>query len=296
MTGTVNLEELRQRLRKLDAVPMVSTILRPLLAQLNRPPEEVRIESLVGLVAVENSLAAKCLQLANSPLFGRTKPVSTIRGAVLALGIQRLQAILLSACMVNVLRGAAGMDATVLWEHSLACALVSQQFARCIRHSDPEKVYLTGLLHDIGLILGMVTYPDAIRNAFAASRAQSMTLEAAERATFGLTHCEFGAIVAEEWRLPVEVAEVARFHHASSFAEYRHYVAIVHLCDRLCQLGGLGYGYSLMEEADLAQDPAWPPLLQRHPSLRQLDLARFTFELESYFAEVKRMVAVLFRV
>jgi len=71
---------------------------------------------------------------------------------------------------------------------------------------------------------------------------------------------------------------------------------MVHLCDRLCLLGGLGYGYSLMEEVDLAQDPAWEALLQHHPGLRQLDLARFTFELESYFAEVKRVVAVLFRV
>jgi putative nucleotidyltransferase with HDIG domain len=215
---------------------------------------------------------------------------------VLALGIQRLQAILLSACMVNVLRGSAGVDATVLWEHSLACALVSQQFARRIRHSDPERVYLTALLHDIGLIMGLVVYPDAVRAAFAASRAQSMNLDSAERATFGLTHSEFGAIIAEEWRLPAEAAEVIRFHHAEDFTGYRDYVAIVHLCDRLCQLGGLGYGYALMEEVDFLQDPAWPALLQHHPDLRQLDLARFTFELESYFAEVKRVVAVLFRV
>jgi HD-like signal output (HDOD) protein len=296
MTASVTLEELRLRIRKLDAVPTVPAILRPLLAQLHRPPEEVQIESLVGLVAVENSLAAKCLQMANSPLFGRAQAVSSIRGAVIALGIQRLQGILLSACMVNLMRGTAGMDVTLLWEHSLACALVSQQFSRRIRHSDPEKVYLTGLLHDIGLILGLVTYPEAIRDALATGRAQSMPLDVAERASLGLTHCEFGGIVAEEWRLPAEVGEVIRFHHAASFTEHSDYVAIVHLCDRLCQLGGLGYGYSLMEEANLAEDPAWPALLRHHPDLRQLDLARFTFELESYFVEVKRMVAVLFRV
>jgi putative nucleotidyltransferase with HDIG domain len=297
MSATVNLDEVRQRIRNLDSVPIVPAILRPLLNQLNRPPEDVKIGSLVEMVACENSLAAKCLQMANSPLFGRAKPVNTIRGAVIALGIQRLHAILLSACMIDVFRtGSGDFDATVFWEHSFACALVAQQFARKLNHPEPEKAHLTGLLHDLGLILSLVIFPDQLRNAIALSRTKNVPLEVAEKETFGFTHCETGTVAAQEWRLPKEVAEVIHFHHADNFADHEDLVAIVHLSDRLCQLGGLGYGYPLMVEVDLLQDPAWDALLTKHTALRKLDLARFTFELETYFVEVKKMVAVLFRV
>jgi putative nucleotidyltransferase with HDIG domain len=296
MTDTLNLDTIRQQIQKLESVPMVPAILRPLMTQLNRPPEHVQIEVLVELVGCENSLTAKCLQMANSAMFGRSKPVTTIRGAVIALGVQRLRAILLSACIVDMFRTTAGdIDATVLWEHSFACALVCQQFARKIRYPDPEKAYLAGLLHDIGLILGTVVYPNELQNAFALSKSKSLPLQEAEQATFGLTHCETGAVVAEEWHLPPEVAEVIRFHHSKEFADHPDVVAIVHLCDTLCQLGGLGFGFPLMVQVDFLEDPAWQAVLKSRPELGKLDLARFTFELESYFAEVKKMVAVLFR-
>jgi putative nucleotidyltransferase with HDIG domain len=297
MSEIVNLDEVRQRIRNLDSVPIVPAILRPLLNQLNRPPEDVKIGSLVELVACENSLAAKCLQMANSPLFGRAKPVNTIRGAVIALGIQRLHAILLSACMIDVFRTANGdIDVTVFWEHSFACALVAQQFARKINHPEPEKAHLAGLLHDLGLILSLVIFPEQLRNAITASKNKNIPLEVAERETYGYSHCETGAVAAQEWRLPKEAAEVIRYHHTDDFSDHDDLVSIVHLSDRLCQLGGLGYGYPLMIEVDMLKDPAWEALLTHHPDLRKLDLARFTFELETYFVEVKKMVAVLFRV
>jgi HD-like signal output (HDOD) protein len=297
MNAIVNLDEVRQRIRNLDSVPIVPAILRPLLNQLNRPPEDVKIGSLVEMVACENSLAAKCLQMANSPLFGRAKPVNTIRGAVIALGIQRLHAILLSACMIDVFRTAAdGIDVTVFWEHSFACALVSQQFARKINHPEPEKAHLTGLLHDLGLILSLVVFPQQFQAALALSREKNIPLHLAEKEIYGFTHCETGAVAAQEWRLPKEAAEVIHFHHTDDFKDHDDLVAIVHLSDQLCELGGLGHGHPLMVEVDMLQDPAWEVLLSRHAALRQLDLARFTFELETYFAEVKKMVAVLFRV
>jgi HD-like signal output (HDOD) protein len=292
----MNLDQVRQRIRTLDSVPVVPSILRPLLTLMNRPPEQVQLADLAGLVACESSLTAKCLHLANSPLFGISRPITTIRAAVVALGVQRLQALLLSACMVGLFRTQNGdVDTSVFWEHSFACALVSQQFARRIRHEDPEKAYLSGLLHDLGLIMSLVLFPSELHAVFALCRERSLPLEQAEQAIFGFTHCDTGGVLAEEWELPADAGEVIRFHHAGDFLAHCDLVAIVHLCDQLCQLGGLGHGFPRMIEVELAEDKAWEALMEQHPHLRQLDLARFTFELETYFAEAKRMVANLFQ-
>lgn len=292
----MNLNDVRQRVRTLDSVPVVPSILRPLVAQLNQPPEQVQIGALADLVACESSLTAKCLHLANSPLFGTSRPITSIRAAVVTLGIQRLQTVLLSACMVGLFHTKNGdIDTSAFWEHSFACALVSQQFARRIRHEDLDKAYLGGLLHDLGLIMSLVLFPNELREVFGLCRDQALPLEEAEHRVFGFTHCETGALLAEEWQLPKEVGEVMRFHHADDFKAHGDLVPIVHLCDQLCELGGLGHGFPRMIEVEFDEDQAWEALMPHYPQLRRLDLARFTFELETYFAEAKRMVASLFQ-
>ena len=277
MTDKMNLAEVRRRIRTLDSVPIVPSILRPLLAQLKRPPEQVQINALADLVACESSLTAKCLHLANSPLIGLARPMANIRAAVVSLGVQRVQNIVLSACIAGLFRTKSGdIDTSAFWEHSFACALVSQQFARKIRHCDPEKVYLAGLLHDLGLIMSLVLFPKELQTALLLSREQSMPLQEAERATFGFTHSDTGGVLAEEWQLPPDVGEVMRFHHGDDFPAHCDLVAVVHLCDQLCLLGGFGYGFPMMMGIELDEDKAWEALMDHHPQLRQLDLARFT--------------------
>jgi hypothetical protein len=61
---------------------------------------------------------------------------------------------------------------------------------------------------DFRLVHSSVLYPAEVRSVFEISCAKSIPLEAAEHASFGFTHCETGAIVAQEWRLPPEVTEV----------------------------------------------------------------------------------------
>ena len=46
---------------------------------------------------------------------------------------------------------------TDFWRRSLGCALVCKEFAERIDYSDPDRAYLAGLLHDIGIIVNSVT-------------------------------------------------------------------------------------------------------------------------------------------
>ena len=59
---------------------------------------------------------------------------------------------------------------------------------------------------------------------------------------------------------------------------------------------GLGYGYYEAREFYLAAEPAWQWLQGKYPAAAELDLARFTFELDTYAAEVQRMVDAIFAV
>lgn len=98
-------------------------------------------------------MAARCLQMANSPLFGCSHEVETIQSAVVALGLNRIQEIAVSCSLLRLLPAVSfGVSPSVFWAHSLACAMVARDFASRIGFSDPAKAYAVGLLHDIGIV------------------------------------------------------------------------------------------------------------------------------------------------
>ena len=119
------------------------------------------IDKVVKLVSYEKTITAQLLRIANSPLYGRTKPAESIQAAIFTLGIQRIEDILLSNCFSKMVpHDKWVVDPGVFWRHSFGCALVCREFAERIGYNDPDKAYLAGLLHDIGIIVNSLAFTD----------------------------------------------------------------------------------------------------------------------------------------
>ena len=55
------------------------------------------------MIAQDKSLAAQCLQMANSPLFGRWQKIDSLRGAIVGLGFHRVSDIAMSCGVLNMM-------------------------------------------------------------------------------------------------------------------------------------------------------------------------------------------------
>ncbi|MBI1749450.1 MAG: HDOD domain-containing protein [Acidobacteria bacterium] len=295
--NTTLAEVVRSRLRQVDSIPTVPAVLRPLLDYMHLPAEQVDVQEIVKLVSYDQAITAQCLQLANSPLFARSHRIESVKGAVISIGVTRLRDVLLSCCLVNLVPGGKwAVNPVAYWEHSFGCALVSQEFARKIRFPDPEKAYLAGLLHDIGELVNAFTISDQSRAAVEMAMDQKIPLHEAEQAVLGFDHAESGALLAEHWQLPEDIIEVIRHHHNVGKArQVRSLVALVSLSDLLCRMRGLGYGYQDTAAVDFVCDPAWSVLEQEYPVITQFDLLRFTYEMDEYTEEVRKLAASVYR-
>jgi HD-like signal output (HDOD) protein len=170
-------DTLRKRLEGLDQMPTIPVILYPLLRQLEQPLDRLDLQQIVDLISQDESLAAQCLHMANSPLFGLWQPVDSIRSAVALLGMQRVREIAVSCSVLQLLPSGAGkVNPKVFWEHSLACALVCRQFAHRIAFADPIKAYLGGLLHDLGIVAHLWIVPKEFQSACELARALGASL------------------------------------------------------------------------------------------------------------------------
>ncbi len=296
-TAPVSKQLLLQRLGGLRQIPTIPAVLAPLLRYLQQPVEQLDVQKVTDLLSQDKSLAAQCLQMANSPLFGRWQKVDSLRGAVVSLGFRHVSDIAMSCGVMNMLPGdKTSLDPVVFWEHSLGCALVCRTLARKINLSDPAKAYLAGLLHDIGIIVNLWVVPQEFRNAFEIAKTEGIPLHEAEQRSLGFTHCDSGRLLAENWGLAPDLIEVVTHHHAPEKSEHdRGLVALAHIADLLCRMSGLNYGYVELRQVNLFEDPGFALLAQDSPTLKDFDWARLTFELDSYMDEVHSLVRAIYR-
>ncbi len=292
----ITIANVRTRIEDLQNIPSMPAILVPVMRHLESAAGDVDLRRVVELVSHDKSLAAQTLHMANSPLFGRWKRVDNVRTAIVTLGLQRMREISTACFMLNMMPKATKFDVTAFWEHSLACALVSRRLARRIGMPDPEKAYLAGLLHDIGIIVNLMVLGDDFQHVVVEAVRRQVGIDLVEEEAFGFSHALTGDLLAETWQLGSDLKEVIRRHHQIDRAcDFRSLVAVVAVSDLLCRVSRLGYGYDERIHLDLEKDPSWSVLAEEYRTLADLDVARLTFELDGYVKEVRSLVSVLFR-
>ena len=84
MTTTI-----RERVQRIEAMPAIPAVFLPLLKLLSDPTKDVGLNEVVRLISYDNSIAAQCMRVASSPLFGLTHAPTSIKSAVISLGLRR---------------------------------------------------------------------------------------------------------------------------------------------------------------------------------------------------------------
>ncbi len=279
--------QLQTQIMKLDSISTAPAIMKPLLDMLRSPSDDIKVEKVVELVSYDGAIAAQCLRLANSPLYGR-RETETVRSAIMALGLERVRSMLLGLCMNRVIpEDKWVIEPDAFWRHSLGCALITQRMAQKIEYPEPEKAYLAGLLHDLGFLVNSVIYNEEFRECFRRASEEHAPLHVVEEQVLGFSHCETGRMLCEHWGLSKEMRDSAGCHHDVSLLPRAGPLAcLVHLSDLLCRMRYLGYGYEEIMGVDLGGDVAWQTLISTYPALKNVDLVRFTLDIEGAMDQI----------
>ena len=287
---------LLRKVSELGNLPAMPVVLQRLGKELSVGAMETNIDRVVELISYDKSLAAQCLRIGNSALFRGRREVESVRSAVLSLGLTRVRDIVYSCSLPTLFSyGEEGIPPATFWRHALGTALVSQHLAQRLGVSDPEKLYLAGLLHDMGILVNSLLFPREFGEILKSAYETETPLCEVEEKLLGFTHCESGRILADIWKLPPDITDVIQLHHhPPTEGASVEAVCIVYLADLLCRLRGLGYGYYEAREFELTAETAWGVLQKVHATAAALDLARFTMELDECAVHVQAMVDSIF--
>lgn len=235
-SATENIEGKQERVYRILStvynVPSIPQVIMEVSSIIDDPKTSANI--LGRMISHDQGLVTKILTVANSPLHGIPRRVSTIDFAIVVLGFNQVKNIVLALSMMDSLKitGDSKFDQKQYWLHSILTAAASKKIADDLGYQASGEVFTAGLLHDLGIAIINKFFTKEFKEILESVKKQNLTYLEAEELHLGITHQEIGRYLVDRWNLPVAIADVINFHHKPSLAENnKELTALVHLAD-----------------------------------------------------------------
>ncbi len=169
---------------------------------------EGSVLDLAKVVVADPGITMRVLRVVNSVFYGFPGKVETMSRAVSVLGMQQVHDIVLATTVTAVFSGMRPerMDVGRFWRASAMRGLLARAAAKSCGLLDAERLFVGGMLADIGHMVMYMHVPQLAEQALAESRASGVPPEVTERALIGCDYAEVGEALLREWRLPTSFA------------------------------------------------------------------------------------------
>ncbi len=254
------------------------------------------VKEISKILESDPALTSKVLKVANSAFYGLKQQVNSLELALVVLGMSEISHLVMSVSVFSAfpdIPGKQTFDRERFWIHSAGCG----HFARIIMRKlgSPAlsgEVFVGGLLHDIGKVVLDEMAHEVFTDIFTRAQEEDRAIYDVEKEVLGFTHEEVGLVLAEKWNLPPAIQEAISCHHHPEEAEVSPLtVAVVRIADLFCKAKDIGYGGD-RKGFVLAEDISWALVQKIKPELADLDVERFTFELDNEIDKVKEFIAI----
>jgi putative nucleotidyltransferase with HDIG domain len=186
---------------------------------------------------LENDVAmsAKVLQLANSALFGLTSTVTSVRDAVMYLGVDTIRSLALTAEAFGKVapHGSTQFSLDEFQAHAMLVARITASILPAGRAQ--QEAVTAALLHDIGKLVLISDGDRRWSELNDEARERKVPVYVVESERDGVTHAHIGAHLLSLWGLPDGIVEAVAHHHDPAGVDGLAFdgVAAVHIANAL---------------------------------------------------------------
>ena len=205
--------ELEQKLEACQTLPTPPGVAAQIVGMARDP--EVDMVRISDVLASDPAITIKILRLANSPLLGQRRPIESIRQAVIVLGLEATVSLALSFSLLKSWQSGEnkdGLDYGLFWRRAILAASVGRVLAKALGIREPEEVFLTCLIQDVG-ILALSQTVGGIYAGLGREHLCQDLLIAHERERVGADHAEVGGWLLKQWNLPDRIVQAVSASH-----------------------------------------------------------------------------------
>lgn len=199
---------------------------------------EATMADLSRAISIDPGMTVVVLKLVNSAFYGMPRKVETISRAVGILGTQPLHDLVLAISVTRTFSGLSQqvMDIKTFWANSYFSGLAARELARKCFLMDSERMFVEGLLRDLGHLLLYQHLPEQAEEAIKISTTTGEPIHATEQHLIGFDYTQVGKALVDEWKLPKNLGEAIRHqHNPSGTPDYQFEAALLNIAGALTE-------------------------------------------------------------
>ncbi len=176
----------------------------------------------IGMVISKDpALSARLLKIVNSSLYGFRARIDRVSRAITIVGAEELKQLVLATSVINKFSDIPSdlIDMTDFWLRSVQCAVITKSLAKESSVLHHERLFLTGLLHDIGSLVFYHKLPEKSLEVLLAADHDRSRVAGLEQEIIGFTHAEVGSLLIKSWGLPESIYETINFYLNPEFSQ-----------------------------------------------------------------------------
>lgn len=183
------------------------------LQQLSDPGVDMRI--VAATLQRDPGLSVHFLRLANSASLGLRSSVDSLDRAMVMLGRNQVESMLISQAVVGSLSSSSKViDPQRFWATAAMRAALAARVASVMDPPRKSEHFTAGLLQDMALLV-MADHIDGYEDLLADwYEGRVVDLMEAETDRFGVDHAEIGATMCRSWNFPENLTAAVASHHA----------------------------------------------------------------------------------
>ncbi|GEM_PF-772054 len=249
---------------------------------------DVNINYITKIIENDTASVSKLLKLANSPIFGFRNRVSSVHQSIIYLGIEEVKNLLLSLKIISVFHNHTTNINLItpkdFWEHSIATGVIARFIGSSIGISNSGTLFLGGILHNIGRLMFYITLQNEYGKVIELHINEKYSLNDAERKVFGISSPIAGEMLAQKWKLPIQLIDIIKYHnHGTSNDKINLNVAAVHIADIVAIL--LGFGSDGRKFVQQPNKIVWEQL--------NLNEEFFTSNINKFASEIQDHISII---
>nr|ADI18756.1 predicted signal transduction protein [uncultured gamma proteobacterium HF4000_36I10] len=176
--------------------------------------DEVDVDALSRTIQRDPALAAKMLRVANSPIYGSSRGVESLKQAVIRLGLRSTQSLALSFSLISSLKqqSSGALDYTTYWRRCLLSASAGRSLAKRVMPGHEEAVFLASLMQDLGMLVLDKAVPE-LYSSLGERQYGHARIEAYELTQIETSHTQVGGWMLQEWGFSERMQQAVSYSH-----------------------------------------------------------------------------------
>ena len=199
---------------------------------------ESTMADLARAISIDPGMTAMVLKLVNSAFYGMPRKVETISRAVGILGMQPLHDLVLAVSVAKAFSGLSQqvMNMKTFWATSFFSGLGARELARKCFLVDSERMFVEGLLRDLGHLLLYQHLPEKAEEAIKTSANTGEPIHTTEQKLLGFDYTQVGKALVDIWELPKNLGEAIRHqNNPSATPDYQFEAALLNIAGALTE-------------------------------------------------------------